>query len=176
MREQGPRPDRRGGGALPGGDALSGRRSRAAAVDPRVDGDSAALVYSKYVADLDGAELDALWADYRVVGRLFGLRDRDGAAGRLARVPRLHLAMRASGDLVVTERARRLAIDVVLNPPAPLVARPLVALVNQITVGLLPRDLRRQYGLHWDPIRHVALEGGAVLRSGCSSLARDGCA
>ena len=70
--------------------------------------------------------------------------------------------MRASGDLVVTERARRLAIEIVLNPPAPLVARPLVALVNQITVGLLPRDLRRQYGLHWDPIRHVALEGGAV--------------
>ena len=52
--------------------------------------DSAALVYSKYVADLDGAELDALWADYRVVGRLFGLRDRDMPADWRG-VPRLHL-------------------------------------------------------------------------------------
>lgn len=123
--------------------------------------DSAALVYTKYVAGLDDDELDALWADYRVVGRLFGLRDQDMPADW--RAFRTYVsALLASGDLVVTDRARELAIDIVLNPPAPLAARPLVALVNQITVGLLPRDLRRQYGLRWDPLRHVALESGAV--------------
>jgi hypothetical protein len=37
----------------------------------------------------------------------------------------------------------------------------LVELVNQITIGLLPADLRRQYGFSWDPVRAVALHGGA---------------
>ena len=48
-----------------------------------------------------------------------------------------------------------------LRPPVPLHARPLVELVNQITVGLLPADIRRQYGFRWDPVRAVALHGGA---------------
>ena len=29
----------------------------------------------------------------------------------------------------------------------------MVELVNQITVGLLPSGLRRQYGFRWDPLR-----------------------
>ena len=37
--------------------------------------DSASLVYGRYVARLSRAERDALWTDYRVVGRLFGLAD-----------------------------------------------------------------------------------------------------
>ena len=69
--------------------------------------------------------------------------------------------MYASGELFVTPAARALAIDIVLHPPVPLVARPLVELVNQITVGWLPADLRRQYGFSWDPLRAVALRGGA---------------
>jgi hypothetical protein len=36
-----------------------------------------------------------------------------------------------------------------------------VELVNQITIGLLPSDLRRQYGFSWDPVRAVAFHGGA---------------
>jgi uncharacterized protein (DUF2236 family) len=123
--------------------------------------DSAALVYSKYVSDLKTAELDALWADYRVVGRLFGLRDADMPDDWDAFREYVD-TMLVSGDLVVTDRARRLAVDIVLHPPAPLAARPLVELVNQITVGLLPGDLRRQYGLRWDPLRHMVLTGGAV--------------
>ena len=43
----------------------------------------------------------------------------------------------------------------------PLRVRPLLELANQITVGLLPRDIRRQYGLRWDPARALALHGGA---------------
>ena len=65
------------------------------------------------------------------------------------------------GDLIVTPAARELAIQIVLKPPVPLAARPLLELANQITVGLLPRDIRRQYGLRWDPARAVALHGGA---------------
>jgi uncharacterized protein (DUF2236 family) len=122
--------------------------------------DSAALVYEKYVHSLGDRERDALWADYRVVGSLFGLRDRDMPpdwVGFRAYVDE----MLASGDLVVTDQARALGKEIVMNPPAPLLARPLVELVNQVTVGLLPSDLRRQYRLRWDPVRGLALAGGA---------------
>jgi uncharacterized protein (DUF2236 family) len=69
--------------------------------------------------------------------------------------------MLASGDLVVTPTAREVGIEVVLRPPVPLKARPLVELTNFITVGLLPRDIRRGYGFSWDPARALALRGGA---------------
>ena len=52
-------------------------------------------------------------------------------------------------------------MQIVLKPPVPLAARPLLELANQITVGLLPREIRRQYGLRWDPARALALHGGA---------------
>ncbi len=67
----------------------------------------------------------------------------------------------ASPELVVTPQARELAIDIVLRPPVPLHLRPLLELVNQITVGLLPPRVREQYGFSWDPVRAVALHGGA---------------
>jgi len=122
--------------------------------------ESAMLVYDKYVRRLSPVERDALWADYRVVGRLFGLRDRDMPADADAFAAYM-AHMYASGDLVVTDPARDLALDIVLNPPVPLALRPLRELVNQITVGLLPPGIRRQYGFSWDPVRSVALHGGA---------------
>jgi uncharacterized protein (DUF2236 family) len=122
--------------------------------------DSSLLVYERYVRPLSDAEREGYWADYRVLGRLFGLADDDmpatyvDFAGYVER-------MLASGDLVVTPTARELGIDIVLRPPVPLPARPLVELANQITIGLLPADIRRQYGLRWDPLRGLAVAGGA---------------
>ena len=69
--------------------------------------------------------------------------------------------MLARGDLHVTPQARELAIEIVMRPPVPLRLRPLLELINQITVGLLPDEIRRLYGLRWDPARAVALRGGA---------------
>jgi uncharacterized protein (DUF2236 family) len=122
--------------------------------------ESAMLVYRRYVRSLSRDEQDALWRDYRVVGRQFGLtehelpEDIDAFEAYMA-------AMYASGDLHVTPQARELAIEIVLRPPVPLHLRPLLELVNQVTVGLLPGDLRRQYGFSWDPVRAAALRGGA---------------
>jgi len=48
-----------------------------------------------------------------------------------------------------------------MRPPVPLHRRPVLELVNFITVGLLPAQLRRQYRLSWDPLRALALRGGA---------------
>jgi uncharacterized protein (DUF2236 family) len=122
--------------------------------------ESALVVYPRYVRRLSDAERDALWRDYRVVGRRFGLRERE--------MPRdvdafdaYMVAMYAGGDLVVTDAARELAKEIVMRPPVPLYLRPLRELVNQVTVGLLPGTLRRQYGFRWDPLRSVAHRGGA---------------
>ena len=78
--------------------------------------ESATLVAADTSARLDRDELDALWHDYRVVGRRFGLRERDmprdidGFEAYMA-------GMYASGDLFVTPEARELAVDIVLRPP-----------------------------------------------------------
>jgi uncharacterized protein (DUF2236 family) len=126
--------------------------------------ESAMLVYGKYVRTLSRDELDALWRDYRVVGRRFGLRQRDMPRD-IDAFERYMADMYASGDLHVTPAARELAIDVVFHPPLDWRWRGVVELVNQITIGLLPAGLRRQYGFRWDPLRDAAVHGGAeVLR------------
>lgn len=122
--------------------------------------DSALLVYSKYVRALDRAQRDALWRDYRVVGRLFGLREADMPAD-IEAFDEYMAAMVASGDLFVTDRAREVAVEIVLHPPVPLALRPVRELVNQATFGLLPAPVRRLYGFSWDPVRAVAFHGGA---------------
>ena len=150
--------------------------------------DSAMLVYSKYVRRLDRDARDALWRDYRVVGGHFGLAGDEIFAladlciveSDLLAADGVHVelagdempdtieafdhymdAMLESGDLLVTPQARELAVDIVLRPPVPLRFRPLLELVNQVTVGLLPGSIRRMYGFSWDPLRAAALHGGA---------------
>jgi uncharacterized protein (DUF2236 family) len=122
--------------------------------------DSSLLVYDKYVRRLSRDERDAYWQDYRVVGAQFGLRDRDMPA-TIEDFDAYMADMLGGDDLFITDQARELALQIVLRPPVPLHLRPMLELVNQITVGLLPPDIRRGYGLRWDPARSVALHGGA---------------
>ena len=122
--------------------------------------DSGALVYTRYLGGLTRAERDAYWQDWRVVGRLFGLADADMPADD--RELRSYMRHMLQGDtLHVSKEARELGIHVVLRPPVPVAARPLLELANFITVGLLPARIRRQYGLWWDPGRSLLLRAGA---------------
>ncbi len=122
--------------------------------------DSAVIVYERYVRRLSRAEKEDLWSDYRVVGREFGLSDDEMPADW--RAFRAYMAgMLGGGDLHVSDEARELAIEIVMHPPVPLKFRPALELANQITVGLLPRDLRRAYGFRWDPAREIAVRTGA---------------
>jgi uncharacterized protein (DUF2236 family) len=120
--------------------------------------ESSLLVYERLVRGLDDGAREAYWRDYRVIGRLFGLR--------AAEMPRTYADFRAYWDgmldgdeLFVTPRARELGLQIVMRPPVPLHLRPLVELANVVTVGLLPARIREQYGLSWDPVRSVALGG-----------------
>ena len=122
--------------------------------------DSALVVYQRYVRSLSRDDRDAFWQDYKVVGREFGLRDADMPAE--IEDFELYMAEMLEGDdLHVTPRARALAVDIVMHPPVPLHARPMLEVANFVTVGLLPARLRKMYGLSWDPARALVLRGGA---------------
>lgn len=122
--------------------------------------DSALTVYGRYVGPLSRDQRQAYWDDQRVVGGLFGLPEAE-LPETIEDFDAYWHDMLRGGDLYVTEEAREMAVDIVLRPPVPLAARPLLELVNQITIGLLPGSVRRLYGFRWDPLRGLAVRGGA---------------
>jgi uncharacterized protein (DUF2236 family) len=122
--------------------------------------DSGLVVYERYVRRMTAAERTAYWSDYRLMGTLFGLREHD-MPGTYREADHYVREMVGGDVLHVTPEARNLAIDIVLRPPVPFAARPLLELANQITVGLLPARIRREYGLRWDPVRGLATRAGA---------------
>ncbi|UGS39236.1 oxygenase MpaB family protein [Capillimicrobium parvum] len=121
---------------------------------------SALVVYERYVSSLSRDERNAYWTDYRVIGSLFGLADAE-MPDTIEELEAYWRDMVGGGDLFVGDEARELAIRIVLRPPVPLRARPLLELANQITIGLLPGRVRAMYGLRWDPLRGLAVRGGA---------------
>jgi uncharacterized protein (DUF2236 family) len=122
--------------------------------------DSALLVFQRYVAPLGRDERDAYWQDYKTIGHLFGLRDEE-MPGAIEDFDR-YMADMLDGDVLhVSGEARRLAVQIVMNPPVPLAALPLLKGANVATVGLLPAPLRRAYGFSWDPVRGLAVRAGA---------------
>ena len=122
--------------------------------------DSALVVYERYVRTLARDERDAFWQDYKVIGREFGLDDAD-MPDEIEDFDRYMRNMVEGDDLFVTPQARELALNIVMRPPVPLHARPMLEVANFVTVGLLPAKVRRMYGFSWDPARALVLRGGA---------------
>jgi len=126
--------------------------------------DSAIVVYRTYVGALSVSERAALWEDYRVVGRLFGLRAGAMPTG-LAGLEAYGRDMLASDELHVGAWARRRARQIVLEPPVPPLARPVRETVNFITIALLPERIRAEYGFPPLPpaaVRRIMVEVGAL--------------
>jgi uncharacterized protein (DUF2236 family) len=107
--------------------------------------DSAELVFSRYVRKLSHSERAGLWADYRIVGRLFGLAESEMPAD-LDELAAYRREMLEGDRLHVSEWARDRAREIVLEPPVPLAVRPLLETANFITIALLPDRIREQYG------------------------------
>jgi uncharacterized protein (DUF2236 family) len=122
--------------------------------------DSALVFYDTYVGSLSRAQRGAYWHDYRIIGGLFGLQDHEMPVGIGDFDGYVHDMLNGS-DLFVTSAARELALRIVMRPPVGLAKRPMLEVVNFITVGLLPMQLRHQFGLSWDPLRSLMLRGGA---------------
>jgi uncharacterized protein (DUF2236 family) len=107
--------------------------------------DSGLVVYRTYVGSLSREEEADYWKDYRVVGRLFGLRAAD-MPRTLADLDDYRRSMLEGDRLFVTDWARERARAIVLEPPVPWMAQPLLETVNFITIALLPDRIRREYG------------------------------
>jgi uncharacterized protein (DUF2236 family) len=131
--------------------------------------DSALVLFRTYVGPVGRDEEAAYWEDYKVVGRLFGLRARE--------MPRTLDDLRAYGDamvggdrLFVSDWARERARRIVFEPPVPLLARPLRDTVNFVTIALLPDPIRRQYGFSAVPPpvvrRALVAVGGEYVKRG----------
>jgi len=125
--------------------------------------DSSLVVFRKYVRSLTRVEEASYWEDYKVVGKLFGLEELDMPET----IDDLHEYGRwmLDGDeLLVTPWARERAREIVLEPPVPWVARPLLETANFVTVALLPDRIRAQYDFFPLPptfIRKALVAGGA---------------
>ena len=125
--------------------------------------DSALVFYGRYVRSLSREEQAAFWEDYKVVGRLFGLKQAD-MPRTLEELDAYRARMLYGEELLVTDWARRRARQIVLAPPVPLLARPLLETVNFVTVALLPDPIREQYQFSWLPpavMRKALVSGGA---------------
>ena len=123
--------------------------------------DSFLRAYQLYVRPLSPAERDRYCAESAGIEGL--LRIPAGALPRTASALEAYMASRlASGEIAVTDTARRLARDV-LYPPMSAPAWPALALLRLATIGLLPPPLRQAYGFAWNPRRAIALRASAAL-------------
>jgi uncharacterized protein (DUF2236 family) len=125
--------------------------------------DSALVVYGRYVRSLSREQQAAFWEDYKLVGTLFGLK-RESIPATLEELDAYRVRMLTGEELLVTEWARRRARQIVLAPPVPLLARPLLETVNFVTIALLPDPIREQYGFAPLPpvmMRKALVAGGA---------------
>jgi uncharacterized protein (DUF2236 family) len=116
--------------------------------------DSSLLVYRRYVGSLTRREEERYWHEYKTVGRLFGLTDGQ-MPHSLAELDAYRERMLDGDELHVTEWAQRRARQIVLEPPVPVLARPVLETVNFLTIALLPEPIRSQYG--FSPIPPVPL-------------------
>jgi uncharacterized protein (DUF2236 family) len=126
--------------------------------------DSSTVVFQTYVGRLSPLQRAALWEDYKLVGRLFGLR-RTEMPDTLAELEQYGREMLAGDELHVGDWARRRARQIVFEPPVPNRARPLLETVNFITIALLPNRIRAEYRFMPLPpavIRKALVRTGAV--------------
>jgi uncharacterized protein (DUF2236 family) len=117
------------------------------------------------------ADRERFWGEWRAVGRLLGVRDRD--------LPGDWAAFRAYEDALIAERLEHTAaVDDVLaalrRPAAPrVVGRPLGHVLALVTAGMLPPVLRDRFGLGWTRGQDLELRAlGRTLRSTTPVLPR----
>jgi uncharacterized protein (DUF2236 family) len=110
--------------------------------------ESVPLAYEQLVGPLTIAERDAYCAEAAPVA--IALLARSQEVPRTWAETRAYLdRMYASGDLVVSDDARALARAVLSPAAAGWIAAPATWANRIVTLGLLPPQIRRQYGLGW---------------------------
>lgn len=115
--------------------------------------DTGLTMYETFVGPLAAHDREAFYDEMKIVAHTFGVPEgivppslaefRDYEQATLER-------------LEVGDDARAVA-RTILAPPVPLVLGPFVRALNLVSVGLLPEQLRRAYGLRWTRPHAVAL-------------------
>ena len=119
--------------------------------------DTSLQVHERFVRPLTVAERDAYYEDAKRLGPLLGLP----AAAIPTDLQAHHRYVdKMAESLSVSECAK--AISAELFRPSPGLELPLW-FVKQVTAGLLPHSLRRQFGLSWDSRSEAVLRAGALL-------------
>src|SRR5215467_6480064 len=109
--------------------------------------DTFLVTYERFVAPLTQEERDRYCVEAAAAAPGLGIPDdmvpatADALANYMER-------MLASGDIVVTDTARRLAADV-LSLGLPAVVQPFIAPARLPVVGMLPASIRAAYGFTW---------------------------
>jgi uncharacterized protein (DUF2236 family) len=120
--------------------------------------DTALRVYRNLIGPLSERDAARYYEESTLIAEVLGC-PRDAQPADLAEFREYVHDM--VHTLEVTDTARTLARSV-LHPRLPLVAEPPLALVRFVTVGMLPRPLREQYGFQWDGHRKRALRVGTT--------------
>jgi uncharacterized protein (DUF2236 family) len=110
--------------------------------------DSMPLTYELFVGPLSPDEKDRYCAEAADSARLFGI-PADLPPRSQSELDDYMKAMLASGELVVSDRARELS-RALLAPPLNATAAPFFHLARLATIGLLPPAIREGYRFEWD--------------------------
>jgi uncharacterized protein (DUF2236 family) len=120
--------------------------------------DTGFRVFNGFVAPLSARDREAAYADAIALAERIGVP----AAQQPRTFAEFSAYMRAMvSTLEVSDTARTVA-RAVLRPMLPFLTAPAIELVRQVTVGLLPRAIREQYGFGWDARRKAALNAAAL--------------
>jgi uncharacterized protein (DUF2236 family) len=149
-------------GELPAAAGLTPAGTPYSAFDPElmlwtvaVIADSAKVFFELFVAHLDEAQRDELWADYVRFGELFGM-PRDVAPGSWAEFQEYFEDRLASPAAHLTEEARSTGRAILFEIPVPALNTPAMRVHNVVMLGALPGRVRRMYGLQYKPADALA--------------------
>jgi uncharacterized protein (DUF2236 family) len=118
-----------------------------------VEVDSFLTAYRRYAGRLSVEDADRYVAEMVRAAELIGLHAEDVPT----RVADLEDYLRGMTDQLMPTEAAMDGMKFILNPPMPIVAKPLWATIGAATVAILPRDLRRMYRLPWVPIANPGI-------------------
>jgi uncharacterized protein (DUF2236 family) len=126
--------------------------------------DTFLLTYERFVGPLAPAERDRYCRESCQTAPLLGIPP-DALPHTAAELSAYMERMLASGEIAVTDTARRLA-DEIVSRALPWPARPFLTMARLPTIGLLPESIREAYGFKWTrgQERALAMLAAAVRR------------
>jgi len=130
--------------------------------------DTGLSMHETYVGRIAPAVAEEFYAQMKVVASIFGVPAKVHPA-TLSDFRAYQREMIESGEVRVGEDARAVA-RTVLVPPVPLPLRPVLQALAAQSAGLLPPELREQYGLRWTRADRLALFASARSARGLVPL------